>query len=298
MPKKRRGLMFGYKFTRPCMARKFLLAVLLLCACAAAFAQSPSSQTSPPAPSNPPAVQPSTPFAYEVVSVKPIDTGTVNGSTMYWRSTKDGFSASGVTLEQLVTNAYGLLSSDQIEGLPSWADSAQFAVEARMDESTAAAFQQLARQDRLLQQRQMLQSLLTDRFALKAHHESRERPVYDLVLAKGGSKLQETPAGINGGYSMDNGHLTGHGISIESLTFSITNLVGRFIVDKTGLTGKYDMTLNWTPDEEAGTSGAGDSTAGPSIFTALEEQLGLKLVSAKGPVDTIVIDHVEKPSQN
>jgi uncharacterized protein (TIGR03435 family) len=291
MQKNGRGQMFGYKCSRLILARICLPFLLLLSACSAALAQAV-----PTAPPNPP-------LSYEVVSVKPVDTSNVSGMTMYWRSTKDGFTASGITLEGLMINAYGLLTPDQVEGLPSWADSAQFAIEARMDESTAAAFQQLAPPDRVRAQHQMMQSMLADRFALKAHHESREKPVYDLVLAKGGSKLQETPAGVNGGYSMGNGQLSGHGITLDSLKFSLTNLVGRVIVDKTGLTGKYDMTLNWTPDEEAGTSsdGAqsnGNSTAGPSIFTALEEQLGLKLVSAKGPVDTIVIDHVEKPSQN
>jgi uncharacterized protein (TIGR03435 family) len=263
------------------MARKYLPVLLLFSACSAALAQATS-----PAPSNPP-------LSYEVVSVKPFDSGTANGVSSGWWTTKDGFAATGTTLEVLVMGAFGLLNDDQIEGLPSWADSAQFAVEAKMDESTAVALEQLPLPDRIRAQDRMMQSLLADRFALKAHHESRERPVYDLVLAKGGSKLKETPSSVGSAYSVSNGQLTGHGISIESLTFSITNLVGRVIVDKTGLTGRYDMTLNWTPDEEAGTS-----TTGPSIFTALEEQLGLKLVSAKGPVDTIVIDHVEKPSQN
>jgi uncharacterized protein (TIGR03435 family) len=281
-----RDPMFGYKCSRLTVALKNLPVLLLLFPCSAARAQA-----TPAAPPNPP-------LSYEVVSVKPFDAGTANGMTMSWRSTKDGFNASGVTLEGLMISAYGLLTTDQIEGLPSWADSAQFAVEAKMDESTAAALQKLALPDRIHAQDQMIQSLLADRFALKAHHESRERPVYDLVVARSGSKLQETPAGVSGGYSMGNGQLTGHGITLDSLKFSLTNVVGRVIVDETGLTGRYDMTLNWTSDDEAGTPGAGDSATGPSIFTALEEQLGLKLVSAKGPVDTIVIDHVEKPSQN
>jgi uncharacterized protein (TIGR03435 family) len=288
MPKKRRGLMFGYKFTRPSMARRGLLAVLLLCARSAALAQATS-----PAPSNPPPVQPDTPFAYEVVSVKHYEMGNANGVSSGWQTTKDGFLATGVTLEVLVMSAFGLLNSDQIEGLPPWAGSAQFAVEAKMDESTAVALEHLPLPDRGRAQDRMMQSLLADRFTLKAHHESRERLIYDLVLAKGGSKLQETPSGVGSAYSLSNGVLVGHGISIDQLVFSLTGSVGRYIVDKTGLTGRYDMTLNWTPDEEAGTA-----SAGPSIFTALEEQLGLKLVSAKGPVDTIVIDHVEKPSQN
>jgi uncharacterized protein (TIGR03435 family) len=281
-----RGPLFAYKCSRPFVARICLSFLLLLLACSAAL-----SQATPPA-------QPSPPLSYEVVSVKPYQMGNANGVSSGWQTTKDGFFATGATLEVLVMSGFGLLNPDQIEGLPPWADSAQFDIEAKMDESTAAAFQQLSRPDRIRAQDRMMQSLLADRFALKAHHESRERPIYDLVLAKGGSKLQETPSGVSGGYTVSNGQLAGHGISIEQLVFSLTGSAGRFIVDKTGLTGKYDMTLKWTPDDQAGTSSAGDSTTGPSIFTALEEQLGLKLVSTKGPVDTIVIDHVEKPSQN
>jgi uncharacterized protein (TIGR03435 family) len=191
-----------------------------------------------------------------------------------------------------MVSAFGILTPDQIEGLPGWGDSAQFAIEAKMDEDSATAFEKMTKKERVHAQQQMLQGLLADRFRLSIHHESREKPVYDLVVAKSGSKLAESPAG-NGGYSMGNGQLTGKGITIDTLTFSLSNEVGRLVVDKTGLTGKYEMALKWTPDDAQG-----ESDAGPSIFAALEEQLGLKLVSAKGPVDTIVVDHAEKPSEN
>jgi uncharacterized protein (TIGR03435 family) len=233
------------------------------------------------------------PFVYDVVSVKPhkLDSGT--GLTMWWRYTKDGLSAQGVTLVQLMIIAYGVLTPDQIEGLPSWSASTQFSIDAKMDDDTVARFQKLSQADRGSANREMLQGMLADRFQLKAHHENRERPVYELVIAKGGVKLKETAAGESGGYSMGNGKLSGKGIQISSLTFSLSNEVGRYVVDKTGLTGKYDMDLKWTPDDEQGSA-----DAGPSIFTALEEQLGLKLVAAKGPVDTVVVDHIEKPSEN
>lgn len=275
--------MMGPRFSK----LKSVARLLLLAGGCAALAQ-----TNAPA-----ATSRNAPLAYEVVSVKPYTTASVDGMTMWWSYTRDGFSAKGVTLLQLMISAYGILTPDQIEGLPSWADSAQFAIEAKMDEQDANAFQALSHPDKIHAQQQLLQSLLADRFQLKAHHENRERPVFDLVIAKGGSKLVDTPAGTPGGYSTGNGRLNGKGITVDTLVFSLANEVGRTVVNKTGLTGKYDMDLKWTPDDEQ-QSGQQSADAGPSIFTALEEQLGLKLVSAKGPVDTIVIDHIEKPSED
>lgn len=235
-------------------------------------------------------------FVYDVVSVKPYKPDSGTGVTMWWRTTKAGFSAAGLTLEALMMGAYGLLTTDQIEGLPSWGDSAQFTIDAKMDEDMAAAFQKLSPKDRNRQRMLMQRSILEDRFQLKAHHETRERPIYELVVAKSGSKLKETDSATPGGYSMGSGKLTGKGIEVTTLTYSLSNEVGRYVIDKTGLAGKYDMDLKWTPDDEG--PGHESADAGPSIFTALEEQLGLKLVAAKGPVDTIVVDHVEKPSEN
>jgi uncharacterized protein (TIGR03435 family) len=265
--------------------------VLLTASCATLAAQAPA----PPAPvaAAPAQAAATAHFAYDVVSVKPYKADALNGMTMWWRSTKDGFSASGVTLDELMINAYGLLTTDQIEGLPDWGGSAQFSIDAKMDEDAATAFQKLPRMERAAAQRQMIQAMLADRFHLTAHHEMKDRPVYDLVIAKGGLKMKESPADAPGGYSTGNGKLTGKGIGIDTLTFSLSNEVERLVVDKTGLTGKYDIVLQWTSDDQQGSA-----DAGPSIFTALEEQIGLKLVAAKGPVDTIVIEHIERPSGN
>jgi uncharacterized protein (TIGR03435 family) len=142
----------------------------------------------------------------------------------------------------------------------------------------------------------MLQSLLADRFQLRVHYESRIQPIYELVLAKGGFKLKPLPADHErGGMSGRPGEMILHGMSIADLarSLSMSNEAGRAVVDKTGLTGNYEIDLKWTPDDQQGTPDAGST-----LFTALEEQLGLKLEPAKGPVDTLVIDHVEKPSEN
>lgn len=242
-----------------------------------AFAQS-ATQAAPP-----------NTLAYDVVSVKPHQT-TANGG-MWWRTTSDGFSASGIGLENLITTAYDLVMPDQIAGLPGWAHSDTFDIEAKMDEDTAAAMKKLAKPEFRLAYLSMMRSLLADRFQLKVHHETRELPVYNLVIAKGGSKLKEAAAGEKGSTSMSSRQMTATAIEIHSLTFSLANDVGRFVIDKTGLTGKYDFTVKWTPDDEQATA-----DSGPDIFTALEEQLGLKLVPAKGPVDTIVVDRIEMPS--
>jgi uncharacterized protein (TIGR03435 family) len=167
--------------------------------------------------------------------------------------------------------------------------------------------------------------ILRNRFNLKFHHETRLLPVWVLLVAKGGPKLQEArpgdtyPNGLKGqdgpmgagGFTMTaQGELTAQGISIEKLIFMLSTAIPgqsmfekATIVDETGLTGKYDLTLRFTlenafapvkPGGEAGDS----ATSGPSLFTALQEQLGLKLESHKVPTDVIVIDHIDRPSEN
>jgi uncharacterized protein (TIGR03435 family) len=230
------------------------------------------------------------PPAYDVVSVK----RSRSDEGMQVATREDSFSARNVTLWELLYNAYDVRPADPVKGLPGWADSTRFDVEAKMDDSTFAALQKLPQQERSQRQHLMLQSLLADRFQLRAHHETAERPIYNLVIANAGFKLKESQSNESGGW-VGGGQIHYLASPISSLVFTLSNTeeVGRAVVDKTGLTGHYDITLTWTPDERLG---AGD--AGPSIFTALEEQLGLKLASAKGLVDTIVVDHTEQPSPN
>ena len=229
---------------------------------------------------------------YEVVSIKPHQ-ANANGSIWEWRTADDGFSASGVALKNLIMNAYGLTMPSQISGLPGWADSDGFDIEAKMDEDTTAALKKLPKEERVRQNGLMMQSLLADRFQLKIHHETKALPVYDLAIAKGGLKMKKAPADEPEGYSVGSGRLEGKSVPIDSFMGSLAYEVGRLVVNKTGLTGSYSITLKWTPDGEQETA-----DSGPSIFAAIKEQLGLKLVPAKGPVDTIVVDRVEKPSPN
>jgi uncharacterized protein (TIGR03435 family) len=228
--------------------------------------------------------------AYEVVSVRM----SKLYSGMSLGSPPGRYSARNVTLWMLLVNAYSLTPSASVPGLPGWATSVQFDVEAKMDDDTALALQKMPIEKQDEQRRLMLQSLLADRFKLHVHNEIKTRPIYALVAAKGGSKLKEVPA-IEGGHRLawGPGRIDIRAGSIENLVFCLSDTLGRVVVDKTGLTGKYDISLKWTLDEQQGT---GDG--GPSILTALQEQLGLKLESTKGPSNTLVVDHVEKPSEN
>ena len=165
----------------------------------------------------------------------------------------------------------------------------------------------------------MLQALLADRFKLIVHRENRELPVYLLVAGKNGPKLHQSKLGANPDEIHDSSLESGHGggkiiapsITARDLAGMLTLALGRTVLDKTGLRGSYNLTLQWTADQaqapasnalengQRGTESASvsDSTW-PSIFTAIQEQLGLKLEEGKGPVEVIVIDHVEKPSGN
>jgi uncharacterized protein (TIGR03435 family) len=193
---------------------------------------------------------------------------------------------------------------DKFIGIPDWAKAEKFDIEAKVAGADVPTFQKLNFDNRQL----MVRAMLADRFKLRAHHEVREQPVYDLVIAKNGPKLQDAkPAeGSDPGGTMERkpGQMTAKNVVVSQLVTQLTQTLGRTVVDKTEtLKGKYDFTLTWAP-EEAASSASGDSSSpppdptGPSIFTAIQEQLGLKLEPARGPVECLVIDHLEQPSEN
>jgi uncharacterized protein (TIGR03435 family) len=258
--------------------------------------------------------------AYEVASIKPDKSST--DMTML-RTTPVGFSGTNISLKALIQQAYRV-EDNQILGAPSWLGSARYDIEAKVSSSDTDALHNLSPDQRRL----MLQPLLADRFQLKVHTEVRDLPILALVIAKGGPKLHEAkpgdtypngikgfdgkPGGGPGLMHMGPGQLTAQGLPISSLAQLLSQQLGRTVQDKTGLTGKYDFTLQWTPDvggspmmkgPDAGQQGPGGppspaDNGGPSIFTAIQEQLGLKLESQKGPVMVVIIDHVEAPSEN
>jgi bla regulator protein BlaR1 len=283
--------------------------------------------TAPETRAQSPAVTSTAP-AFEVVSIKP-NHGAM-GNVMVRMAPGGRFVAENVTPKFLLEEAYGVKDS-QILGAPGWLDSERYDVEAKAEDSSADDKQKPGPEEQRTQLRLMLQSMLADRFKLTLHHETKELPVYALVVAKNGPKLHETadtpgdsappgPMGPPGGTTprgriMMNGRgeLTVNGVALARFADVLSRQIGHIVVDKTGLTGNYDFTLKWTPDEgpgmmPGGAGGGGDGrprdaapppdASGPTIFTALQEQLGLKLESQKGPVDSLVIDHVERPSEN
>jgi bla regulator protein blaR1 len=229
----------------------------------------------------------SAPLSFDVASIKP----NAESRGMFFRFLPGGgLSASGATLKNLISLAYGVREF-LITSAPSWANTDRFDIDARMDTPPADESRSTAKR---------LATLLTDRFQLTFHRESREQPIYALTVAKGGPKFQESTE-TKGGIRMGNALITAHGVGIGLLALNLSNLLGRRVVDKTGLTAKYDFELKWTPDpaqaDAGGFGGAPDPNA-PSIFTALNEQLGLRLESERGPVEMFVIDRAEKPSEN
>jgi uncharacterized protein (TIGR03435 family) len=237
-------------------------------------------------------------LAFDVISIKP-DKSATGG--FHLRYTSDGIDAENISPIMMMRLAYGLLSSNDnlCLGIPDWAKNERFDVKAKVGDANVKAYQQLSRDEH----NQMLASVLKERFNLAAHKETREGKVYALVIAKSGPRLKESAADANASQQSSDGHLTAQGVPMVGLTIFLTQKLGTTVLDKTGLTGAYDVTLRWTPESTAAMPGDPPSTGAdapdaPSLVTALEEQLGLKLVQQKGPVEYLVVDHIERPSAN
>lgn len=228
------------------------------------------------------------------------------------------FNAINMTLRELVSIVYPtdggkFRHRDQLVGVPGWFDSARFDIIAKSgvrgtDTNRPGFTATAAERDAVEQIRLMVQQLLAERFKLRVHHETRTLPIYALILLKKdalGRDLRRSPTdcalewqkqgrpdarGLACGSMQGRpGKITGHAVEISPFVRDLYDWTGRPVVDRTGLTGRYDFTLTWSPDAEP------DSDA-PSIFTALQEQLGLKLEPATGPVDVLVVDSVERPT--
>jgi uncharacterized protein (TIGR03435 family) len=240
------------------------------------------------------------------------------------RNEPDGIDAENVTVAVLVRAAFGgflkLPTDDSVTGLPEWGKAEYFNVQAKMSPEQTAVFARLNKDDQEQQRERMMQALLTDRFKLKVHREAKTVPDYELVVAKGGPKLKEgggdnpnAPKGRDGKPMAGTFMILSSTGKVTAQQFTMTALanflsqpmvgVGRVVKNKTGLAGNYDFTLNFSPPQgiKAGpNAGASPSPApedeNPSIFTALQEDLGLKLQPGTGTIDTVVVEHVERPS--
>jgi len=236
------------------------------------------------------------PPRFEVASIKP-GNPVERGMGVGVRTNR--FIATNATLKMLIEEAYNL-RDHQVQGGPNWLDSARFTIEA----APPAPFP--GTPDVMNVLRPMIQTLLQERFRLQAHSESRIEPIYDLVVAKGGHRLKDPKpdaSGNQGIFGTTRSDMNGYMASMLELSNVLSQRLGRSVVDRTGLAGKFDFKLIWTPgpgeggsDIPPGTAAAGDG--GPSIFTAIQEQLGLRLESSRGPVDVLVVDRAEKPDAN
>jgi bla regulator protein blaR1 len=270
--------------------------------------------------------------SFEVASIEPNASGDQRMHVMLDPSGR--FNAEGVPLKLIFEEAYDVKDS-QIVGAPSWFGSDRYTIQAKPDDATTEEMRKASPDKRREIMAEMLQSLLAERSKLKLRQETRDLPVYSMVVGKDGPKFHESapmPADANpenpppppgpgpqGGRRMNQGiRMNGRGdltmmsVPLDMFANVLSRQLGRPVINDTGLKGRYDFSLKWTPTEEEGAmfKGAGPDgrppgdeppppdASGPSIFTAVREQLGLKLEAKKAPLPVFVIDHIEKPSEN
>jgi uncharacterized protein (TIGR03435 family) len=224
--------------------------------------------------------------SFEVATIKPADpseTGNfiVGGHRLV---------IEGQTVNDLISFAYAVHRKQIVDG-PAWLETERFDIDGQADLPGVANLHQI---------QEMLQKLLIDRFGLKLHRDKRDLSIYVIKVTKGGPKLAQSAANAYG-LPTQSGHGQGSqqqrkftNNSMADFALGMQNYMDRPVVDETNLPGRYDFTLRWTPDNVP----TNEPGAAPGIFTAIQEQLGLKLEATKGPADVLVIDHIERPSPN
>ena len=235
--------------------------------------------------------------AFEVASIKQ------NTSGERWESVPKPaggrFTVKHATIAWLVRTAYHV-EPFQVTGLPPWANSERYDVAAKAADPNAT----------LDQMRQMLQTLLTERFRMSSHRELKPQPIFALVVAKNGPRLAKaktdtctdsTMARPCGGFRIANrSSMWGDTVTVKQLAEELTYMMQRKVLDKTGIQGLYDIKVDWTPEHFGPEPGAEvkPDEANATLFTSIQEQLGLKLQSEKAPVETIVVERVSRPVEN
>ncbi|MGA2217045.1 MAG: TIGR03435 family protein [Terracidiphilus sp.] len=235
--------------------------------------------------------------AFEVATIKPVEHEAKSSRYITMQGTSR-FIEKDYTLKLLIAAAYNL-SPKTISGGPAWIESDHYDIAAvTPGEVRPTHDEQMA----------MLRSLLADRFKLTFHREQKEFSIYELTVAKGGSKLKpstappDDPPQVVSTVYPDRMTLPARNVTMSDLTSLMQRaMLDRPVVDKTGLTGRYDFDLEWAPDEtqfggEVPT--APNDAPNPPLFTAIQQQLGLKLEATRGPVQALVIDTAERPSAN
>ena len=267
-----------------CIAVLSALALFLIMGSAASSGQAPAGsavQGDVPAPT-----------AFDALIIYPVSPDAYQNQTsgFLWWAGHNGWTMTDVPLLTTIASAYGL-GIDQIIGSPRWVETDRWDLMAMMDADKFEAFKKLPVDEQIKQRHLMMQASLAGRCQLKAHRETREMPVYELVAAKGGpKKMLEVDRWYESVFFFSGGWW--HTGTMENLASNLAGPSGRIVVDKTGLRDKqFFNALHWTAD------GKGDTAdGGPSIFKALKELLGLELVPATDQVEVLVIDHIEKPT--
>lgn len=245
--------------------------------------------------------------AFDVASIHPNNSDHTARTRIYSYGNQVHFIAVNATPMQLLQYAWNLPSS-RILGASGWATSSKYDIEAKSDQAIADKFALLSYPDAKDQLLKMVQLLLADRFHLAAHRESRELPVYELVAAKGGVKfspVKDGPKNIvdsnsrGGNVSMT---ITRSSHAMNDLAEMLYRYTGRVVLDGTGLSGVYSISLTFTADDSRSavpdTQTTSSTDGAVSVFTALKEQLGLELKSSKGPVEVLVVDHMDLSTEN
>jgi uncharacterized protein (TIGR03435 family) len=222
--------------------------------------------------------------AYDVTSIKLNKSG--ENRTSVWIEGPT-FTATNLPLKRLIESAYNIKAS-LISGIPDSMAGLCFDVTSKMLDADPEALKKMRDKDKM----QLLFPVLLQRFHLKAHTETRTLPIYELQIASGGSKLKQVTGDGDGTVNMNGREMILKNMDAGRLAGFLSDVVQRKVIDKTGLKGSYDLDLTWSPE------GADQNDGPPVIFTAVQEQLGLKLVPAKGPVEVLVVDSIEMPTEN
>ena len=230
------------------------------------------------------------PLGFEVATVKPA-APSPDGHVHINYPPGGGFSAINITVLALMEWAYSMPARQILDG-PPWLDAARFDIQAKADPATDIRLRNLSSNEGQEAKRRMVQALLAERYGLLLHAETRVLPAYDLILARGGSKLVPS-IGNNHAVGLGRTHLQGENLTVAALAEQLSLLTGRIVVDKTSLPGHYDVKLQWSSDD-----GVPTEDSSPTLFVALQEQLGLKLQAVKQPVPVLVIDRIAQPSVN
>lgn len=259
---------------------------------------------------------------FEVASIKPNKSGS-GGMALMMEPGR--FTATNIPIRLIIKFAYNLQSDAQLTGGPGWINSEKYDIEGKESDSFVESMKGHSFEEAAQHTRLMVQSMLVDRFNLKLKREMKKLPVYALIVASHGPKLAETRRTplprVGGKFTASHefrgiqfvglGHIKGSAATTGLLADELTKQLGRLVVDDTGLKGHYDFVLKWTPEENQklllmrATGGnptidkiAPAEPSSPSIFTAVQEQLGLKLKAERAPVDVLVIEHIDRPSAN